>query len=134
MPTFSFEPPLPTTATTTTAFVQTIRVLDEGKLIGQATWSIPAIDNGVLQILTLDITASQRRQGHARQLLLQAIKQGDGFCKLKRRKLRKAWMLVRQKEQIIGRSFLTGQSFHHVSTINNLFKDEDALVYVRAFD
>lgn len=134
MPTFAFEPPLPTTAPATNAFVQTVRVLDEGKPIGSATWTIPAIDNGILQILTLEITAPQRRQGHAKRLLLQVLKQGDTLCRLKKRKFRKAWMLVRQKEQVVGRSFLTGQSFHHVSTINNLLKDEDALIYVRAFD
>lgn len=132
MPTFAFDPPLPTAPVS--SFVQTVRVMDDGKPIGSATWSIPAIDVGALQILTMEINAPNRRQGHAKRLLIEVLKQGTGFCKLKKKKLRKAWMLVRQKEQVVGRSFLTGQSFHHVNTISNLLKDEDALIYIRAFD
>ena len=132
MPTFAFEPPLPTIAPA--AFVQTVRITDEGAPVGTATWSIPATDNGVLQILTLEITTPHRRQGHAKRLLNEVLKQGNALCRLRKKKLRKAWMIIRQKEQVVGRSFLTGQSFHHVSTIGNLLKDEDALVYVRAFD
>ncbi len=132
MPAFAFEPPLPPVPPD--AFVQTVRIREEGQPIGSATWSIPSIDNGVLQILTLDITAGHRRQGNAKRLLLEVLKQGTAYCKLKKKKLRKAWILVQHKEQVIGRSFLTGQSFHHVSTISNLLKDQDGLIYVRAFD
>ena len=132
MPSFVFEPPVPTAPPT--SFFQTVRILEDGQPIGSATWTVPSIDGGVLQILTLQITAGHRRQGNAKRLLIEVIRQATALCKLKKKKLRKAWMLIEQKEQVVGRSFLTGQSFHHVSTIGNLMKDQDALVYVRAFD
>src|SRR5688572_2651125 len=132
MPSFAFEPPVPTAPPT--SFFQTIRIMEDGQTIGSATWTVPSIDGGVLQILTLQITAGHRRQGNAKRLLVEVIRQATALCKLKKKKLRKAWMLIEQKEQVVGRSFLTGQSFHHVSTISNLMKDQDALVYVRAFD
>jgi hypothetical protein len=47
---------------------------------------------------------------------------------------RRLWIAVEQKTQIIGRSFLTGLGFHHVATVSNLMKDQDALVYTRSFD
>jgi hypothetical protein len=132
MSTFIYQPPLPRTAPA--SFVQTVRMTAEGKDIGGATWVIPAVDGGVMQLLTLEITATNRRHGYAKQLLSEVLGQGNALCKLRKKKLRKVWMLVQQKEQVIGRSFLTGQSFHHVATVSNLLKDEDGLVYVRAFD
>ena len=132
MASYSYEPPLPPVAPN--AFVQTVRMTDEGEPIGYATWSIPDIDAGVLQILSMALLPAHRRRGPGKRLLREVLKQGHARCKSRKRKLRKAWMLVRQKGQVVGRSFLPGQSFHHVSTISNLLKDEDGLVYIRAFD
>jgi ribosomal protein S18 acetylase RimI-like enzyme len=132
MSVFTYEPALPPVAPD--AFVQTIRLTDEGKPVATATWTVPAIDSAVLQILTLEVDEKSRRQGHAKKLMAEVLKQGTLLCKSRKKKLRKAWILVRQKEQIVGRAFLTGQSFHHVATLPNLLKDEDGLVYVRAFD
>src|SRR5690348_15722587 len=106
MSTFIYQPPLPRTAPA--SFVQTVRMTAEGKDIGGATWVIPAVDGGVMQLLTLEITATNRRHGYAKQLLSEVLGQGNALCKLRKKKLRKVWMLVQQKEQVIGRSFLTG--------------------------
>jgi ribosomal protein S18 acetylase RimI-like enzyme len=132
MASYSYEPPLPPTAPN--AFVQVVRLTDEGQPIGVAVWSLPDIDAGALQILTMEIYAPHRRRGHGKRLLSEVLKQGNALCKSRKRKLRKAWMLVRQKGEVVGRSFLTGQSFHHVTTVSHLLKDEDGLVYIRAFD
>jgi hypothetical protein len=35
---------------------------------------------------------------------------------------------------VIARAFLTAQSFHHTSTLKDVLRDEDLLIYVRAFD
>jgi ribosomal protein S18 acetylase RimI-like enzyme len=132
MATFAYEPQLPPTAPD--LFIQTVHLSDEGKPVGAATWVIPHVDSGVLQILSLEIRVEHRRHGHAKRLLAEVIRQATQLCKSRKKKLRKAWMLLRQKNQVVGRSFLTGQSFHHVTTLSNLLKDEDGLVYVRAFD
>ncbi|HEV7301327.1 MAG TPA: GNAT family N-acetyltransferase [Tepidisphaeraceae bacterium] len=132
MATFSYEPPLPPVAPD--AFIQTVYLVEEGTRIGAATWVIPDIDAGVLQILTMEIVPAHRRHGHGKRLLSEVLKQGNALCRSRKRKLRKSWMLMRHKGQVVGRSFLTGQSFHHVSTISHLLKDEDGLVYIRAFD
>lgn len=132
MPSYAYEPPLPPVAPN--AFVQTVRLTEDGHPIGSAVWSIPDIDAGVLQILTMEIAPAHARRGHGKRLLAEVLRQGQALCKSRKRKLRKAWMLVRQKGQVVGRSFLTGQSFHHVSTVSNLLKDEDGLIYIRAFD
>jgi ribosomal protein S18 acetylase RimI-like enzyme len=132
MAVFTYEPALPPVAPD--AFVQTIRLADEGKPVATATWSLPAIDAAVLQILTFEVAKDHRRHGHAKSLMTEMLRQGTLLCKSRKKKLRKAWILVRQKEQVVGRAFLTGQSFHHVATLPNLLKDEDGLVYVRAFD
>jgi GNAT superfamily N-acetyltransferase len=132
MATFSYEPPLPPLAPD--AFVQTVHLSEEGERIGAATWVIPDIEAGVLQILTMEIAQPHRRRGHGKRLLSEVLKQGNALCKTRKRKLRKSWMLLRHKGQVVGRSFLTGQSFHHVTTVSHLLKDEDGLVYIRAFD
>lgn len=132
MATFAYEPTLPPIAPE--IFVQTIRLSDEGKPVGTAMWVVPHVDSGVLQVLLLEIHEDDRRHGHAKRLLAEVIKQATLLCKSRKKKLRKAWMLLRQKNQVVGRSFLTGQSFHHVTTLSNLLKDEDGLVYIRAFD
>jgi len=41
---------------------------------------------------------------------------------------------VRQKEQVIARSFLMLHGFNHMASVKDLLEDEDGLVYVRTFD
>ena len=64
------------------------------------------------------------------QLLLQARLLG----KLRKIKVRRVWIGVGHKTQVVGRSFLTGEGFHHVGSTGGLLHDEDQLIYVKALD
>ncbi len=130
----SYEPPLPPRPSAD-GFVQTIRLSVDGRVIGTARWYVrPAAADGVAQLLEFAIAPTRARQGHGRQLMQAVYDQANGYFRARKLKLRRIWIAVEQKTQIVGRAFLTGLGFHHVSTVQNLLKDQDALVYTRSFD
>jgi GNAT superfamily N-acetyltransferase len=133
MPDFSQDPPLPKKVTNE-AFMQTVRLLDAGKPIGSARWHArPGAMDGVAQLLDLTIT-ERGRQGHGGQLIDEVVKQARAYFKSRGTRLRRMWMAVEQKGQIIGRAFLTEHGFHHVGTMSELMKGQDTLLYMKSFD
>ncbi|MEM6561601.1 MAG: hypothetical protein AAF656_08365, partial [Planctomycetota bacterium] len=50
------------------------------------------------------------------------------------RRLRRVWLQIRQKAHVNARALISGRGYQHVSTVKDLFLDEDGLVYVRTFD
>ncbi len=117
------------------AFYQTIRLVDGPKVIGQARWQ-SSLDpaGGVVQILELRVAESARRLGNGRRLMEAVQGQAIKHFKLKNAKLRRMWMVIEQKRQVVGRSFVMQFGFHHVGTVPRLLEDEDLLVYMRTFD
>lgn len=106
-----------------------------GKFIGIARWAITApAQDGVVQLVDLTISPAFRREGYARQLLDQVLTEARDYLRSRKSTLRRLWTAIAQKDQVIARSFLTGQGFHHISTVDNLFKDQDLLIYIRTFD
>jgi GNAT superfamily N-acetyltransferase len=130
------DPPLPAIRPKTTKnFLQTIRLVDGDESIGQARWlSGVEAAHGVVQILELTVSTGRRRQGFGRRLMEAVEKQAVGHFGLRKIKLRRLWIAIEQKHQVVGRSFLMQFGFNHVGTISQLLKDEDLLVYMRTFN
>ena len=129
------DPPLPRRASPTdSGFVQRIELHDGRRLVGRAVWHLWTGGEGVVQIIELTVEADARRQGHAGALLNEAIAQARALCKLRGCALRRVWVPLGHKSQVVARAFLTKHGFHHTSTIPDLFRDEDLLVYIRSFD
>jgi hypothetical protein len=130
---FSYAPPLPANPTNE-GFVQTIKMSASGKPVGLARWHVrPGAADGVTQLLELTIIA-RNRQGHGRQLMAEVTKQARAYFKSRGSHLRRMWIAVEQKGQVIGRAFLTEQGFHHVATLPELMHAQDALLYMKSFD
>lgn len=132
MPELTFHPPLP--AHPSGAFHQQIRLNDGPRLLGTATWHAPDSAHGVVQVLDLTVLPPHARQGHGGRLLGAVIQQAKQICQARGVKLRRVWFGIEQKSQVVARAFLTKHGFHHVATIGNLLKDEDELIYVKAYD
>jgi ribosomal protein S18 acetylase RimI-like enzyme len=130
----TYEPPIPPKPPAD-GFLQTIRLSDGGRVVGVARWHVrPGSTDGVAQLLDLTVPTTRARHGHGRQLMHAVYAQVQAYFRARRIVPRRLWIAVEQKTQIIGRSFLTGLGFHHVATVSNLMKDQDALVYTRSFD
>ena len=134
MPDFIHDPPLPS-KTSQDGFVQTIRFMDGDRQIGLARWYASAnIADGTVQILELSIAPNHARKGHGNQLLDDLIAQCQSYFRARKSTFRRLWMMVEQKRQVIGRSFLTGHGFHHVGSMKDLLVDQDGLIYMRGMD
>ena len=115
--------------------LQRIELRDaQGQLIGAAAWHLNCVDEGVVQLVELTIDPKLRRQGHAGALLNETIAQARSVCRMKRVPLRRVWVALEQKTQVLARAFLTKHGFHHTSSVTDLLRDQDLLVYVRSFD
>ena len=129
-----FDPPVPARPIDE-PFLQTIRLTDGGKTIGQLRWHAPSERaSGVIQILEIEVDPGHRRKKHGTTMLLAAVEQARRLFERRKGKLRRAWLSVEQKSQVVARGMLTHLGYHHVSTMSNLLHDQDALVYVKAFD
>lgn len=138
---FRFEPALPPLAksspagTPTVAFSQSITMIDGEQTLGVARWHSPAdAQAGLVQVLDLTVAPSHQRKGNARRLLDTVIEQSRELHRRRKAKLRRVWIAVEQKSQVIGRAFLTGRGFHHVSTASGLYRDQDLMVFVKSLD
>jgi ribosomal protein S18 acetylase RimI-like enzyme len=128
---FEFDPPLPPAAVAD-SFVQTIRLTDGDQLLATARWIAPTSSVGSVQLLELHVDPKVRRAGHGRRVMQQLLDQAVKYHAARRLHLRRIWVGVGHKSQVIGRAFLTGEGFHHVGSAGGLFGDEDMLVYVKA--
>jgi ribosomal protein S18 acetylase RimI-like enzyme len=134
MPDFSFEPPLPRSASEA-GFVQSVTMRHGQEVLGFARWHAPsATAQGVIQLLDLFIHPPYRRSGHGGRLLRAVIEQITRHQRTQKQPLRRVWVSVEQKAQVNARAFLTQHGFHHTSTISDLLQGQDALIYVRSFD
>ena len=114
--------------------MQTITMLGSGKTVGTARWHVrPGAADGVAQLLELTITG-RTREGYGGQLLAEVTKQARAYFKARGTRLRRMWMAVEQKGQVIGRAFLTDEGFHHVATLQELMHAQDTLLYMKSFD
>jgi GNAT superfamily N-acetyltransferase len=116
-------------------FLQSIRLADGDQLIGQARWQASFDSSqGVAQILDLTVSPAYRRKGNGRRLMEAITAQATEHFKCRKSRLRRLWIPIHQKSQVIARSFLMQFGFHHVGTVQELLKDEDLLIYMRTFD
>jgi ribosomal protein S18 acetylase RimI-like enzyme len=133
MPELSFEPPI--TETDPRGFVQTVRLTDSHTLIGQARWHVAGDGrDGVVQILGFEIATEHRRAGHGKRLWDATMDQVRRYFKAGGNRPRRVWINIEQKQQVVGRAFLTQLGFHHVATLPTLLKDQDAMVYLLSLD
>src|SRR5882724_1371269 len=99
----------------TGAFQQLIELRDGDELIGHARWICSGdASEGVVQILELNVSAGRGRRGHGQALMGLLTKEAKDYFKLHKVKLRRIWIVIEQKRQVIGRSFLMKFGFHHV--------------------
>lgn len=127
--------PRVTEAAASRPFVQEARLELGGKTVARGHWhSSGNCDDGVVQIIDVFVEPAHRRQGHGAQLLRRMLEEAEALHRARKRRLRRAWIAVEQKQQVIARAFLTAMGFHHVGTVKNLLREEDLLVYSKGFD
>ena len=125
----------PARAKTADPFLQSIRYADGDTLIGQARWHTTCDPSeGVAEILYLTVAPPYRRKGNGRRLMEAVTSQASEYFKCRKSRLRRLWVPVNQKSQVLARSFLMQFGFNHVGTIKELLRDEDLLMYMRTFD
>jgi GNAT superfamily N-acetyltransferase len=127
---FRLSPPIPTKKTDA-LFTQIIHMLD-GRELGRAMWA--ATGDGAVQILELWVDPSCRRAGIGRRLFRAMVENAREFHKLRDEKLRRLWIGVGHKSHIVGRSFLTSEGFHLITSTGGLLMDQDLLIYVKSLD
>jgi len=132
---FIHTPPLPRAPDARSAsFLQHIELRESRQSIGHAVWHLIDFDEGVVQLVELTVDPKLQRRGHASALLSESIAQARAACKLKRVPLRRLWVALEQKSQVVARAFLTKHGFHHTASVTDLLRDQDLLVFVRSFD
>ncbi len=136
MPDLVIDPPAPRKSSKSPdSFVQTIDLMDGPTRIGRARWQcVSDVSQGVVQILELTVAPKYRRQGYAHRLMEAVTAQAGDYFKAGGARLRRLWIAVEQKQQVIARSFLMQFGFHHVGTVSELLKEQDLLIYMRTFD
>ena len=132
---FTHTPPVPRASDAkSTAFLQRIELRDGRLTIGHAVWHLIDLNDGVVQLVELTVDPKLQRRGHASVLLNESIAQARAACRLRRVPLRRLWVALEQKSQVVARAFLTRHGFHHTASVADLLRDQDLLVYVRSFD
>lgn len=133
MPQLSVDLPVKS-ATPSATFIQTLTASDKARPIGRAVWASSATQPGTVQIVFIEVSPAHARQGIGSQLMVRIIEEAQKRARHLGIPLRRVWVVVEQKTQIVARGFLTRHGFHHVKTIDALHKDEAAMVYVKSFD
>lgn len=118
----------------TLPFAQEIELLAGEKVIARTLWFAPKSEDGVAQVLDLQVFPAYQRQGHGSLLMKAVYEQVKDFFARTTIKPRRVWLSVEQKQHINARAFLSRHGFHHVSSIENLHRKQDALIYLKAFD
>lgn len=133
---FRYDPPLPEKSPASpTPFMQTITMTDEARTLGVARWHSPAdTAAGLVQVLDLTVFPPHQRVGNGRRLMDAVIAQGRELQRCRHGKLRRVWIGVEQKSQVIARAFLTSRGFHHIATVDELYRDQELMVYVKSMD
>lgn len=136
MSTLRVFPPVPAARSKSTqAFGQQVELLEGDDVVAHGRWLCSAdISEGVVQILELTVSPTRARRGHGRQVMSAITEEAKRYFESRKVRLRRIWIAVEQKRQVIGRSFLMKFGFHHVGTVHEMLKDEDMLIYMRTFD
>ncbi len=115
-------------------FIQELQLRSGTTQLGVAKWLATPNDDGIVQVLHIQVDPIHQRKGYG-TILMRAIynEAATLFARLEI-KPRRIWLTVQQKQQVTARAFLTRNGFHHVSTIANLHRKQDCLIYLRAFD
>jgi ribosomal protein S18 acetylase RimI-like enzyme len=113
---------------------QRIDLREAGAVVATAHWHAPASSEGAIQILDLTVVPEHRRKGHGSTLILALRAQAIQLGKLTGVPTRRIWISVEQQTQVKARAFLTRHGYHHVATIKELLREQDALVYLLAMD
>lgn len=103
-------------------------------MLAQCAWHMPHPPAGAAQVLDLWVHPDHRRQGHGRRMMEAMLREMKSVGSRQKQPIRRAWVMVRQKDQVGARAFLTALAFHHVASVENLFQAQEGLVYLRAFD
>ncbi len=134
MLTISATPPLPRQADAC-PFLQSLTLADGPARIALARWhATSSAAEGVVQLLDLYVEPPHQRRGHGARLLREVIEQATAYFMLHGTKLRRVWAAVEQKKHVNARAFLTAHGFHHITTMGDLYRAQDLLIYTRAFD
>lgn len=134
MSTLTTEPPI-LAAPKGAPFVQRLQLGPNDAPIATAHWHAPAnLSEGVAQLLDLTVSPAHRRQGHAGRLIREVTSQASAYYRSRKSKLRRLWLAVEQKHQVIARALLTSHGFHHIATVKDVLKDEDLMIYSKSFD
>ena len=124
----------PAGAAVTLPLVQKVELLDDrGAAIAHATWFSTGTD-GQLQLLHIEVEHDQRRRGVGTKLFKLMVKEADAFFRARGQRLRRVFTNAEQKTHIVFRAFLTKQGFHHTSTLTNVCKKQDVMVYLLGLD
>jgi GNAT superfamily N-acetyltransferase len=106
------------------SFVQTVRLLDGEELVAYARWQCTGdLSHGVAQLLELTVSESRRRQGHGRRVMDAVSAQAQEYFRSRKLAMRRLWVAIEQKRQVIGRSFLMQFGFNHEGTMGEMLKD-----------
>lgn len=132
MPRISVEPS--DRASTKSTYIRTITATDNGKTVGKTIWTFSPTQPGAIQIISIEVDPTLVRQGIGSRMLTRLFDESTKRSKSLGIQLRRVWIVIEQKTHITARGFLTKHGFHHVKTIDALFKDEAAMVYVKSFD
>jgi GNAT superfamily N-acetyltransferase len=133
MPNLTCDPPV--RSATADTFLQTLRYAEGDQLIAHARWlAATDLSHGVAQILDFTVSPTHRRKGHGHFVMEALTTQAADYFQHRKSRLRRVWIPVEQKHQVIARSFLMQFGFNHVGTISQLLKREDLLIYMRTFD
>lgn len=130
---FIIEPSL-TKIATGQAFVQTIRIENNGVTVAKAIWHSTGNAEGVAQLIDLEVAPEHRRHKHGTRLMHEAVRQMKLYFARLQIPQRRIWVGVEQKSQVIARAFLMMHGFHHMNTVDTLFDKQDLLIYVRTLD
>jgi GNAT superfamily N-acetyltransferase len=84
--------------------------------------------------LDLTVFPPHQRVGNGKRLLDAVIAQGRELQRRRKTKLRRVWIGVEQKSQVIARAFLTSRGFHHITTVDELYRGQELMVYVKSMD
>lgn len=115
-------------------FEQEMLLYQDSKPIAHARWHATDSSDGIFQILDFAVAPAHQRQGHGGTLLRAIYDQADVLFKSIGQRPRRVWISIEQKRHVIARAFLSRHGFHHVSTIKNLYVEQDAMIYQRSFD
>ncbi|MFT3786471.1 MAG: hypothetical protein QM770_09935 [Tepidisphaeraceae bacterium] len=116
------------------ATIRTLEMRDGTKVIARTTFSNTLDADGHVIILHMEVHGSHRRRGHGLVLFreLQRIASADLLAAGHR--LRRVTCEVRQKTHVVARAFLTRLGFHHVTTVRNVYLNQDLLIYLLGCD